>query len=273
MPGLTATSRLARQPERELERAELARTARGSAPRRTSSRAAARRPSRRARARRRARRAGRGRSRRPRPGSRPPRSASRSPRSGSAGRCRSRGSDFSFASAARRRRCRRRKPTRQPAIEKRLGQRVELDRALVARPRPAGSTAARGRRRRCRRRRSRARGRTRARAPKSTSRCMQLGRRRSPSSGCAGRRRSPRAASGQPTLERLLDARDAVVAVLDRRVHDASAPARRGPTRCGSGSSGSARRRVARLEQHPHQVAEALLGADRVDDISVSGSS
>ena len=51
-PGLTATSAPSREHHRELEGAELARSARGSAPRRTSSPSAARRPSRRGRGRR-----------------------------------------------------------------------------------------------------------------------------------------------------------------------------------------------------------------------------
>ncbi len=101
---------------------------------------------------------------------------------------------------------------------------------------------------------------------RSTSRCISSGVAIAVV-GLCGKDAITTRGKGSATSQRLLDAGEHV-AVLDPRVHD--------------GGAGEARRdqvdRVARarhdgavagLEQHPHQVREALLGADRADDVQV----
>ena len=126
-----------------------------------------------------------------------------------------------------------------------------------ARPSAAGATAARGRRRRCRRRRSRGRAGSSCSRARSTSRCSSA--------------RVATAVVGLCGNETMTTrGRGACTAVLDRvdrrprsrGVHDRRA----GETRRDEVDRVAGRRHddgVARLDQHPHQVREALLGADR----------
>ena len=74
---------------------------------------------------------------------------------------------------------------------------------------------------------------------------------------------------GQPYFPRGHDVLDEVFARADRHLAGVGTRRSTGP-RCGSDSSGSAPSAASPgLQQHPHQVAEAFLRADRLDDLEV----
>ena len=171
---------------------------------------------------------------------------------------------MSFASAATTSALPTRKPDAPSGHRERLRHRVELDARPPSRRAPAGSTAARSRRSRGRRTRSRARRAPRARARSRRCRCMNsrsthavVGLCGNESTTTRGRGHASSHASSRfskKILRRRPWARCADLGAGEDRAPDVDRVRR-----------ARHERGVARAEQHPHQVREALLGADRAD--------